>query len=175
MKLSFARRLFGLLLVCGLLSACGSSGKTLVTTDGGDIPLGKTASLLIKKGREVQHEQFGQFSRLLHDSLSKRLLQERIFVSVVDSTEPADYQMIVSVERWRAGSYSYWRGNKRGVVETGVSLVDSATNEEIKLFNATGVGSRNIFSPQAYGADDPLHEVIEQIIETLGGEPEPKS
>ncbi len=93
----------------------------------------------------------------------------------MDPTEPADYRMTVSVDRWLAGSYSWWRGKRRGVVETGVSLRDSATSEQIKFFQATGVGSRNPFSPQGYGVDDPLHQAIEQIILTLGGEAEPPS
>lgn len=175
MTAKFAAKLFGVVLVAALLSACGSGGRTLATVDEGQIPPGKTASLKINKGADVQREQFVEISRRFHHALSRRLLAERIFVSVVDSTEPADYRMIVSIDRVLAGSYSWWRGKRRGVLEAGVSLYDNATNEQIKLFQATGVGSRNPFSAEGYGVDDPLYEAVEQIILTFGGQPEPSS
>lgn len=169
MKVRSIANIVALFLVVGLLSACGAKGRTVVMTDEGQIVPGKTVSLRIRSGENALREDFVEVSRRFHTALSNRLLAERIFDAVVDPGEPADYEMVASMEHLVMRGYA--SGGKRdGVIHVRVSVIDKASGTEIKSFLAIGVGPR-IAGPYGYGKTvDPtvsIYQAIEQIAVAL--------
>ncbi len=162
-------RFLALFLVVGSLSACGARGRTVVMTDEGQVVPGKTVSLRIKSGRDTERRDFVEISRRFHAALSNRLLAEGIFAAVVDPGEPADYEMVASMEQ--LGVRGYAGGGKRdGVIHVRISVVDKSSGQEIKSFLAIGVGPR-IAGPYGYSkAVDPtvaIDQALMQIIQAL--------
>jgi hypothetical protein len=163
-------RIIAVLLVSTIAAACSSAGKTFVTTDNPEaIPAGKTVALGVKPmSMEANHLQASQ---LLEAALAARLVADRIFKDVVEAKAAADYALDVKVTKARdvtvGARVMFGFMAPRSYVEVAVELRDRARDEVVETFTSTGYGARNYMSAQGYGLDDPVRELVEQVVYTL--------
>ena len=175
MKPAFLVKFLGLLLVVGLLSACGAKGRTVVMVDDGEIVPGKTVSLRVKSGPNVERKDFVEVSRRFHFVLSNLLVNDGIFESVVDVGEPADYGMIATIEQLDMRGLAN-SGQRMGGIHVDVRIIDEAAEKEIKSFLAIGAGRRAVSGPYGIGApqrdiNEAMSVVLIEIIEALRAAP----
>ena len=157
------------LLVAGLVSACSSAGRTMITKQSGEpIEADTTATLVVEPTDGNQPENRLDAARRIHAELSRRLVADRIFKSLVEEPDTGDYILKVKVQdvsETPPGVRAVFGFiGPRNSVQVGVDLRRGDSDKRIKSFQATGYGARNWMSAQGYGIDDPVREVVEQVI-----------
>ena len=172
MRIASAVRIIGVLIVVSLLAACASTGKSVVTQEKTQsIPAGKTVALKVAPADDLGVPAHLDAANRIREQLPLRLVSDQIFASAVGATESADYDAdikVLEVSETAVGArVMLGFMAPRSFVRVGVELRDRAKDQVISAFEATGFGSRSWLSAQGYGVDDPVRELIEQIITNL--------
>jgi len=172
MTLSKIARAGTILAAVALIGACSSTGR--VSYDVGNaakIPVGKTASLDVRINDPDTKAEEVQAAELIRAELMHKLPAQGVFKSVRKASDSADYSVDVNVVRVAVttpgarvalGAFA-----PRSEIQVAVEVRDKASKEVIAAFHASGYGSRMWTSAQGYGLDDPVREVVNQIVVAL--------
>lgn len=154
------------------IAGCSSVGRTSVTTQTPvSIPHEATASLLVKYTAKNSNKYQVQIQQLLSKDLATGLVSAGIFRLVTRVANAADYKIDARIEGVRiiSGGQRFWLGAfaARSHVKVHVDIRETNSSNIIASFLITGYGARSAIGAQSYGYDDPVREVVAQVIQNL--------
>lgn len=155
-----------------ILAACSSVGRTTVGVQKAHvIEPGASAVLAIKSSVRKPGRYQGEAESRLRSQLSTGLVNAGVFRTISGSAEDADYRIVVRIDkvRIRAVATRIWLGAfaARSVVAVHVDVHQAKTGRLITSFDTSGYGGRTAIGAQSYGIDDPIREVVAQVIGNL--------
>lgn len=172
MTLSSLSRIGAVLAVLALLGACSSAGRTTLSEPKlEDIPADKVAALDVKAGDGETRAEYVQAASRIREQLPRRLVADGIFRSVEEGSDSADYEIDVTITKVDTTSpgarVMLGAMAPRSGLYVSVRVRNTSTQKLVTSFSASGFGSRMWMSAQGYGLDDPVREVISQIVKAL--------
>lgn len=161
-----------LIAILCLVAACNQGGQVVsVDRKSAGIPDGKTAALDISASQDQNDPIYAETATRLRDHLSQELVSYHIFRSVGGASDPSDYRVNVTIEKVyvvppaaRAVT-GILAGRNR--IDVRVTVKNKVSQKVVSSFSATGFGSGLVVSETGYGLDNPLRQVVKQIIKTL--------
>ncbi|MDA1326105.1 MAG: DUF4410 domain-containing protein [Proteobacteria bacterium] len=162
------------LISLAFLTGCSSKGHLTVSAPKTQsIPRGATASLTVKTVIRKANKFQDRIEQLLRKDVSSGLVAAGIFKAVSNTPTPTDYQIDIRINEMRVISTGQrlWLGAFSGrsflKVQVNVNVHQTDPNRLITSFQADGYGARTAIGKQSYGYDDPVREVVSQVIQSL--------
>lgn len=161
------------LIALTFVAACSSSGRTSVLTENPDpIRRGATASLSVVSVAEKPLRKQFEVEQSLRENISERLVNSGIFRRVsINPDEAADYRINIRIDgmRIRSGAarviFGIFAG--RSYVRVHVDLLQTNPHRLLRSFETTGYGGKTAVSARSYGYDDPVREIVAQVIKNI--------
>ena len=157
-----------------VLAACSSTGQTSTAVEKSvAIPSNSTAFLLVKARLKKDHRYKERVLETVSQQLSSGLVEQGVFrsVSTAAGAAPAAYTIDLTVNRIRVvtpgGRVMFGFMAGRNKVGVHVVVRSTASGKTVTEFDALGSGASIGWGRQSYGADDPVREVVERVIEKL--------
>tara|TARA_R110000868_G_scaffold28525_4_gene106856 strand:+ start:6468 stop:6851 length:384 start_codon:yes stop_codon:yes gene_type:complete len=126
---------------------------------------------MVKAELEKEHRYTDRAIETIRKQLIEGLVSKGVFHSV--SAEPAtgDYQVDIRIAKIRViapgGRVMFGFMAGRNYVRVLVTVRNSASGELVTSFETTGYGASMGWGAQSYGVDDPVREVVKNVIEKI--------
>lgn len=160
------------LVVLALMTACSSAGRTKVAVPKShSIPHEATSSLLVESVTKKSYQYQIQIEQLIRKGLSTSLVNSGIFKSVSNRSSDSDYRIDARIQRIRIRSpaarvlFGFMAG--RSYIQVQVDVRETKTDRLITSFLTTGYGAKSMIGAQSYGYDDPVREVVANVVHNL--------
>ena len=160
------------LVALALMTACTSASRTTVAMHKSQsIPREASASLNVVSVAGTPYGHQFEIEQLIRADLSRRLVDSGVFRSVSGRSDESDYHIDLRIEKVRITSpgarIMFGSMAGRSYIQVRVEVRDTISDRLISSFQTTGYGARTMIGAQSYGYDDPVREVVADVVRNL--------